>query len=142
MILRLPSVRVAPACSAGGGRPGRMGLSHLYDTAEPASPPNTIGVSMEILAYIPGEGLFVHVAEGTGDNLDSDDLEEGYVDYYMWSTYHMNAALELTEHDGGMCLLKSMCVDAFADAEAMLQDCMSEWLGIPDALYVVVEIHD
>lgn len=97
---------------------------------------------MEILVYIPGEGIFLHVAEGTGDNLDSDDLEEGYVDYYMWSTYKMDAALELTELDGGMCLLKSMCVDAFADAEAMLQDCLSEWLGIPDALYVVVEIHD
>lgn len=97
---------------------------------------------MEILVYIPGEGIFLHVAEGTGDNLDSDDIEEGFVDYYVWSTFHMSAALELTEVDGGMCLMRDMCADAFTDAEAMLQDCMSEWLGIPDALYVVVEIHD
>ena len=97
---------------------------------------------MEILAYIPGEGIFVHVAEGTGDNLLPEDEEAGYVDYYMWSTYKMDAALELTEVDGGMCLMRDMCIDAFTDAETMLQDCMSEWLGIPDALYVVVEIHD
>lgn len=97
---------------------------------------------MEILVYIPGEALFLHVAEGTGDNLDSDDEAEGYVDYYMWSTYKMDSSLELTEVDGGMCLLKSMCVDAFTDAEEMLKDCMAEWLGLPDALYVVVELHD
>lgn len=97
---------------------------------------------MEILAYLPGEGIFLHVAEGTGDNLDSDDIEEGFVDYYVWSTFHMNAALEFVGDDGGMNLLESMCSDAFTDAEEMLKDCMAEWLGLPDALYVVVELHD
>lgn len=100
---------------------------------------------MEILAYLPAQGIFVHVAEGTGDNLTVDDEEDGYVDYYMYTTYEAVAygAPEFKELDGGQALLESMCVDAFADAEAMLRDCITEWLELPtDTMYIVVEIHD
>lgn len=99
---------------------------------------------MEILAYIPGAGLFVHVAEGTGDNLLDDDIEEGYVDYYMWTTYEAVAygSPEFKELDGGQVMLESMCVDAFDDAEVMLRDCITEWLELPeDTMYIVVELH-
>ena len=101
---------------------------------------------MEILAYLPAQGIFVHVAEGTGDNLLPEDEEAGYVDYYMWTTYAATiyGSPEFKEVDGGQELLRCMCAEAFPadDAELMLRDCLNNCLGLPDALYIIVKTYD
>lgn len=66
----------------------------------------------------------IAVQEGSGDNLDSDDIENGYVDYYMLSTYEQDGD-ELKLVDGGQLLLKTPIEDMDFDEriEAILDYC-------------------
>ena len=50
---------------------------------------------------------FVHICEGTGDNLLPEDIEEGYVDYIYYSIYDtLEDVQNDMESDGGMVLLE------------------------------------
>ena len=40
-----------------------------------------------ILAWLKSKKTFLKVQSGTGDNLLKEDIREGYVDYYLWSTF-------------------------------------------------------
>ena len=53
--------------------------------------------------WVRGEsGTIYHVREGTGENLDEDDIESGYVDYIYYDEYDEDGK----EQDGGMWLLE------------------------------------
>lgn len=57
---------------------------------------------------------FITAVEGTGDNLTDEDLKDGYVDYWMTSTYKQEGE-EIVLEDGGQLLtskpIKDMDVD-------------------------------
>ncbi len=56
----------------------------------------------------------ITAVEGTGDNLTDEDLKDGYVDYWMTSTYKQEGE-EIVLEDGGQLLtskpIKDMDVD-------------------------------
>lgn len=78
----------------------------------------------EIMVYVPKKKLFLYVAEGTGDNLWQEDMDEGYVDYLYIEVYKMDGT-EMFEVDGGELLLKEYVRDRYAndnDGKQMIND--------------------
>ena len=63
--------------------------------------------------FIQTKGGFIyHIREGTGDNLQEEDIDDGYVDYIYYDYYA--SLLDLKEdsaYDGGMILLKKLYKD-------------------------------
>lgn len=54
--------------------------------------------------------IFITISEGSGDNLLSEDRDEGFVDYINYSSYELlNGAF--SELDGGMALLDQLYID-------------------------------
>ena len=74
---------------------------------------------MAYVAWIKSKKLLLKVQEGTGDNLLHEDIQRGYVDYVLWSTFqpdYLDIDEELTFSciDSGMALYKQeLIVDTF-----------------------------
>lgn len=55
---------------------------------------------------------YIHICEGTGDNLLPEDIDEGYIDYIYYEVYNtLQDVYDRKEYDGGMVLLKEYYVD-------------------------------
>lgn len=65
---------------------------------------------MEFCIYVIDDSLIVHIAEGTGDNLLREDIEEGYVDYINFETWQVSCT-GVEESDGGMVLTRTLVRD-------------------------------
>ena len=78
---------------------------------------------MLIWAGEPDYKLIV-AQEGSGDNLSSEDIKNGYVDYYMLSIYEQDGD-ELKLVDGGQLLLDTPIKDLDFDdrVEEILEYC-------------------
>lgn len=86
----------------------------------------------DALLLFPETGLLLYVQEGSGDNLLSEDLSAGYVDYLDWTSYKVSAGCdpELLEHDGGMAMFKTS-ISSLPD-DALIKTLKYE-AGIDDA---------
>lgn len=64
----------------------------------------------EALAIIIDTSIVI-AEEGTGDNLLSEDIEDGYIDYINWTIYDLKVDADnapiFVEGDGGMVLTRS-----------------------------------
>lgn len=77
----------------------------------------------------PKKRTLVRVSRGSGDNLLTDDINEGYIDYVDWSSYKIGLEAcdpDMSEDDGGMVLLKECYEDA--DAEDLIRQLVREVL--------------
>lgn len=86
---------------------------------------------MSILVYVKSEKLLLKIQEGTGDNLDKEDINQGMVDYVLYSMFKPSALdideeLEMTCLDGGMAMS-----DREVTAEDMLPTCYEMALDKP-----------
>ena len=86
---------------------------------------------MAILAWIKSRKIFLKIQEGTGDNLSSEDLKKGFVDYISWATFQtddldIDDMLDMNLVDGGMLMFKSKI-----SAREALPDCYSNVFGNP-----------
>jgi len=82
-----------------------------------------------ILAWVKNEKVFLKVQSGTGDNLQDEDIQKGFVDYCLWSTFKpkcidIDGELDMECLDGGMVLFKEC-----ADAKTALRACCREVFG-------------
>lgn len=87
-----------------------------------------------ILAWLKNEKVFLKVQSGTGDNLQDEDIQKGFVDYCLWSTFKpkcidIDGELNMECLDSGMVLLKE-----YADAITALQP----WLGPHQSPWVII----
>ena len=64
---------------------------------------------------------YVLLEEGTGDNLNDDDIKDGYVDYVNYSFGHFeeNTFIDV---DGGMLLRKTLIRDSNEGLVSVIQD--------------------
>ena len=67
-----------------------------------------------ILAWVKSAKAFLKVQAGTGDNLLEDDIQEGFTDYCLWSTFRpecidIDGELDMECLDSGMVLFKECC---------------------------------
>lgn len=65
----------------------------------------------DIFVYVPSAEQIVRIAEGSGDNLDSEDFDAGYVDYIYYEQHSLDVGMP--EIDGGMILKKDMLTDIY-----------------------------
>lgn len=87
----------------------------------------------------------ITVQEGSGDNLDAQDIADGYVDYWMSSIYETRAFTEDGERvepiDSGQILTSKLIADM--EEEEVLKHIFEYWeVGDPedrDTDYVVLE---
>ena len=76
----------------------------------------------DVFIFIPEKRQVIRIAEGSGDNLLQEDIENGYVDYIYYAQHELSA--DMPEVDGGMVLLEEPLRDKYR--------CMAEC--IPDVL--------
>ena len=81
------------------------------------------------LSWIKSKQVFLKIQAGTGDNLQQEDIQKGFVDYCLWSTFKpenidIDGELDMECLDGGMVLFKEC-----ADAKTALKACYKEALG-------------
>ena len=72
-----------------------------------------------ILAWVKSRGAFLKVQAGTGDNLLEDDIQEGFTDYCLWSTFRpecidTDGELDMECLDSGMVLFRESCTQQAA----------------------------
>ena len=89
-----------------------------------------------IYARSKQDNTWYRLAEGTGDNLSQEDIDEGYIDYIYYDTFENLEELYDNENDdGGMILLKklyqeqtvenliSIANDFFNDELVVVEEC-------------------
>lgn len=79
----------------------------------------------DLFIFVPEMRQIIYIVEGSGDNLSSEDLEQGYVDYIYYEQYGLDAGMP--EVDGGVLLLERMLRKQY--------DCLADC--IPDVLDMV-----
>ena len=80
----------------------------------------------DIFIFIPEMRQIIRVAEGSGDNLLQEDIENGYVDYIYYAQYELS--VDMLEVDGGMILLEKPLRDMY--------QCMADCIpGVLDMAY-------
>lgn len=63
------------------------------------------------LSWIKSKQVFLKIQAGTGDNLQQEDIQKGFVDYCLWSTFKpenidIDEELDMECIDSGMVLSK------------------------------------
>lgn len=83
---------------------------------------------MSLLAFIKSKKVFLKIQEGTGDggNLMREDINDGYVDYVLWSTFRpecldIDQTLDMYNDDSGMVLSKEP-ITALMSLESCYKD--------------------
>lgn len=76
----------------------------------------------DLYIFVLDAKQIIRIAEGTGDNLFKEDLNEGYVDYIYYEQYELMSGIEST--DGGLILLAEPCREKYK--------CLAD--SVPDVL--------
>lgn len=74
----------------------------------------------DIFIFVPGVGQIIRMAEGSSDNLLSEDMENGYVDYIYYEQYELGAGIP--EVDGGQILLDELLRDRYCRMAECIPD--------------------
>ena len=78
----------------------------------------------DIFVYVPEMRQIICIAEGTGDNLLREDVEQGYVDYIYYERYDLE--MDMPGADGGQVMLKELLRDQYR----CLADCIPSVLDM------------
>lgn len=82
-----------------------------------------------VLAWIKSKKVFLKIQPGTGDNLLAEDIRNGFVDYFLWSTFRpecldIDGELDMECLDSGMVMFKES-----PDTTAALKACYNQAFG-------------
>ena len=69
----------------------------------------------------------IAVTEGSGDNIDADDIADGIVDYMNDTLYAIEDGISINETDGGMVLFREAYCDK--NAEELIMTAVTDLLG-------------
>ena len=90
-----------------------------------------------VYIYVPCEQQIIRIAEGTGDNLDDDDLDNGYVDYIYYSQY--SREMDFPEVDGGMIMLTELFQVKYKSTEEAIPAVLDMAFGDESMTYIVLD---
>lgn len=96
----------------------------------------------EVTVYIPELKVFLHVAEGSGDNLSREDRANGIIDYMCYYTYLYVGNGELVEDDGGQIDLTEYFVDRYHSEDEFIREAMEDIFDRRNLEYVMIEEGD
>ena len=74
----------------------------------------------DVFIYLPESRQIMKIAEGTGDNLLGEDIEEGYVDYIIYDLYDIEDDFE--QYDGGEKMMRELVRDKYASLTEAIPD--------------------
>lgn len=89
-----------------------------------------------IWVFVPEKQALIYAAEGTGDNLLSEDLENGCADYVEYQTWHLEDTCE--EDDGGEWMLPKLLRDQYPSMEACIPDLLEFIYDISSLSYLIL----
>ncbi len=84
----------------------------------------------DIFIFISEKRQVVRIAEGSGDNLLREDIEDGYVDYIYHAQHELN--VDMPEVDGGMVLLEKPLREKYR----CMADCIPDVLVMAYGSYI------
>ena len=105
-------------------------VADVYDERQP------IAETEDITIYVPSRGEILVIKEGTGDNLDSEDEEEGYKDYIDYDVYESDDPL--SGGDGGMILSKEFIKEKYSSMEDAIPEVLDYVYDTSDLTYVIL----
>lgn len=83
-----------------------------------------------IWAYCPEKEALIFIQEGSGDNLDEADREEGFVDYIDYTSYDVDfIAGTIEDADGGMVMSRQYVQDRYGCLTDALPDVLDDMYG-------------
>lgn len=85
----------------------------------------------DLFVFVPEMKQIIRIAEGSGDNLLPEDIEDGYVDYIYYEQYELST--DMPEVDGGQILLEEMLRDKYK----CMADCIQDVLSMAYGSYMV-----
>lgn len=91
----------------------------------------------DVYIYVPEMEQIIKIAEGTGDNLLDEDIEDGYVDYIYYDTYVMDG--DIREYDGGMVMLTELFRDKFKSTKDAIPSVLDMAYGNDSLSYIVLK---
>jgi hypothetical protein len=90
-----------------------------------------------IYIYVPEMCQVVKISEGSGDNLNDEDIEIGYVDYIYYEQYVMDP--HMRETDGGMVMLTELFQELFTRTADAIPDVLDMAYGNAELSYIVLD---
>lgn len=87
--------------------------------------------------FVPEFKQIIQISEGTGDNLTSEDMDAGFVDYIYYDTYVMDP--QLRESDGGMIMLTELFHEKFTCTKDCIPNVLDMAYGNATIPYIVLE---
>ena len=90
-----------------------------------------------VYIFVPSRKQIIRIAEGTGDNLTDEDIENGYVDYIYYDQYNLEAAIP--EVDGGMIMLTELFKEQFSCTKDAIPNVLDMAYGDTSLSYIVLE---
>lgn len=73
------------------------------------------------IIILTGDHL-IKIAEGSGDNLDNEDRQNGFIDYIYYEAYDLYGE----NQDGGMVMLKEYFVDSYKSTRDCIKDVLDD----------------
>lgn len=107
----------------------------------------------QILLHIPEEEALILLSEGTGANLDYEDIQNGYVDYVNLDRYDENKDEYLKNQaeylgeptDGGLILLKEPYEKVLSTEQGktwIIKEAIEYMIGKRDASYALLPVRE
>lgn len=91
----------------------------------------------DAFAYVTELNRILRVAEGSGDNLLPEEVDEGYVDYIYYEIYEPEYGFP--EVDGGMITKKELLVDLYESMEQAIPEVLEFHYGFSGEYTVMKE---
>lgn len=91
----------------------------------------------DIFIFMPSVNEIIRIAEGSGDNLLREDIEEGYVDYIVYEQYELD--IDIPEYDGGMVMLTKLFREKYTCTEDCVPDVLDMAYDNSELEYIVLK---
>ena len=90
-----------------------------------------------VYIYVPDKKQIIRISEGTGDNLLTEDIDAGYVDYIYYEQH--NLEVDFPEADGGMVMLTELFQDKFKSTKEAIPYVLDMAYGSDTLPYIALE---
>jgi hypothetical protein len=90
-----------------------------------------------VYIFVPSKKQIIRIAEGMGDNLSDEDIENGYVDYIYYDQHNLEVALP--EMDGGMIMLTELFQEKFSSTKEAIPHVLDMAYGDETIPFIVLE---
>lgn len=90
-----------------------------------------------VYIYVPSEQQILKISEGSGDNLQDEDIANGYVDYIYYEQYSREYGFP--EVDGGMIMLSQLFQKKYESTKECIPDVLDMAFGDKSMEYIVLD---